>query len=206
MKVISQYLLLLSLIFGMIACSRNTPVAGTDTETGGTKVSGIILSANKLPVARVRAMLIPATYNPLQDGAIPDSLVDTTDIEGRYTFAAKAGKYNLAADLDSSNIRLFIPDLIIMGKNFVIKADTLTRPGTINVTLPDSLGSLGGFVFLTGTTIKKIVPIGETKIILDSVPQAIYPELKFSNIAGNKIVTLLNNVPVDPPDTLAVAR
>lgn len=175
---------------------------GTDTETGGTNISGIIVSSDGHPAMGVRTMLIPSSFNPLALCRLGDSLIDTTDADGRYSFHVDSGVYNIQALHAGDGTRLFLAGIRANSPDVALPMDTLKLPGKIKVSLDTELTTQGGFVYLVGSTVKTSFAKGAASAVLDSVPLGNYPEVRFTESDSCNFLILYKNVPVDTPESI----
>lgn len=175
---------------------------GTDTETGGTNISGRIVSTDGNPAARVRTLLVPSSFNPLDQCRLGDSLIDTTDEEGRYSFTVDSGMFNLQAYEAKAGTRLFVPGIKAVGNRVDVPTDTLQLPSRIKIVLDTSVAVQGGYVYLLGSTIHNAFAKGAADVTLDSVPLGTYPEIRLTKDDSCDFLTLYKNVEVDTPESV----
>ncbi len=175
---------------------------GTDTETGGSVISGRIVSSDGNPAPGVRTLLLPSQFNPVAQCPIADSLIDTTDAEGRYSFAVDSGTFNIEGFQSLTGTRLFLSGIIANRRDVRVSTDTLKLPGKIRVNLDSVIASQGGFLYLLGSTVKKKFYKGEDSIVIDSVPLATYPEMHFAEDGSCGSIVLYKNILVDTPESV----
>ena len=200
-------ILILSIILCVIAsflqCSVN--VAGGGTEDVNTKtVMGVIYTEGNQPAPNTQVMLITSNYNPVTDAAIPDSLKDTTESDGSYSFQIlDSGQYNIEAVHLSQRTRLLLTGIITQNDTTLVARGILKEAGVVKVYLPDTIDTANGYLFIEGTTITSslskavTVPDGGYLLMLDSIPEAIIPSIHYDKL----------NDPVEPnlmTDTISV--
>jgi hypothetical protein len=174
-----------------LSCSFQQLSGGTDTETGGTRVAGLIKAADGSLASTTVVMLIPAGFNPVSGGKVSDSLTDTTDINGAYSIVVRVkGAYNLQAvsrDNRSRSLKCGIP---VTGDSVHVQDVTLTPPGSIVVSLPQDIDRINGYVYVPGTTIFVLLNGSTDTIVLDSVPAGIIPSINYSatNIVTSPVI------------------
>ncbi len=209
-------IVILFLVFCLNCSFNSDSIAGgsTDTELGGTVVSGLILNSLGAAAPNCEVKLIPENYNPLWHGSIPDSLIDTTNSEGIYFFKiANKGKYNIQALHLNEKTRLLITDITVLGNiqddTVFVDGDSLKEVGTIQAFLPDTIDTTTGYVFIKGTTVYKkfseiISDSNGLSIILDSVPVSTLSGIRIGTI-GYEIHHLFSDtVSVSSDDTSKV--
>jgi hypothetical protein len=91
----------------LFQCERLPTIAGGGgTDVSNAKVSGIIVKADGTPADHAQVMIIAASYDPLSGAPIADSLTDTTDSSGVFTFTrVDSGTYNVQAMFAAENER-----------------------------------------------------------------------------------------------------
>lgn len=174
-QIVTVFLLCLAMAY-LLRCSRN--VAGGGSESGNPVVIGIILNENGEAVYNTQVKLIPSNYNPVIDQQPPDSMIDTTDEKGYYsfTFSDTLGVYNIEGVHLSQRTKLLITGVHVQGDTTVVQYGILKEPGAIKLFLPDTIDTARGYLYLEGTTIYNLLseatPIHDSgyEITLDSVP------------------------------------
>ena len=132
-----------------------------------------------LPPPATQVKLIPQDYDPSIMGAINDSLIDTSDAEGRYSFKnVIPGIYNVLAIQIKQRTRMLVTGLEVDSGTITVPPETLQEPGAIRWLL---LGSAehNGYVTIPGTDLAVFVPTGSNDILLDSVPAGTIPEVRY---------------------------
>ncbi len=186
---------------GLWRCSVDNLAGGSTEDGNSSAVAGVILNSDGSAGSRVQVFLIPKTYNPGKDAIIPDVRIDTTNASGEYTFIVKdTGVYNIEAVHLSQRTRLFIPNITVAGDSIEVPDGTLEKPGAAFVFLPDTVDTIGGYLFIPGTTLfKKITSDnsftqnGKTVIIFDSLTPGMIPGLYYSTEQSLKPPELLTN-------------
>ncbi len=206
-------LLCVAIVLVSLQCSV-APLAGGGTiETTNGIISGIILKEQDIPAKQTRVFLIPTNYNPVMDSAIPDSLIDTTDEMGRYALKApnKKGRYNIEAVHCVHRTRMLLTDIRLQKDTTYAPIGLLNDPGTVEVILSDSVDTINGFLYCTGTRIFKslkhaaIHPDGKVVVYLDSIPQTSFSTIDYIEINDPASqVTLETPFIVNPDDTVLV--
>jgi hypothetical protein len=196
-------LLILSSMVLFLCCSNLTE-AGSSV-SGNGRVSGCLLKQGGLPAPYAQVMILSETYNPVLDAAVPDSLVDTTDAAGRYSFLhVDYGTYNIQAISLVERTRLFTRGIHVNDSAVTVPTDTLRPPGTIKVMLPDSSDAVNGYVYIPGTTFSASVGNNSGFKMLDSVPAGVLPAVNYTvkNSAVEKVIRY--NVGVTSGDTALI--
>jgi hypothetical protein len=96
MKQFRFFLLCLTLCVLHFYCARHSfAVNGGGSEV---EVTGAVFTSAGVPAQNAQVKLVPQNYNVVTMGEIPDSLTDTTDASGVYSFAkVKPGTYSIQA-------------------------------------------------------------------------------------------------------------
>lgn len=185
----------------LISCSNT--IAGGGTEGGNvSKVAGYIYNPDGTPAGNVQVKLIPADFNPVADSAFFEFMIDTTDINGNYSFDfLDTGCFNILALYRTYKVGLLRKGIRVENDTIVNLADTLKAVGTIKVILSDTVDTVNGYLFIEGTGIYKKVT-GKT-VYLDSVPAGIIPVINSS--VNGAIAALKDSVSVIPNDTVIQA-
>lgn len=204
--------LLLVTGFTGLYCSVQVADVGNSSETTNGYISGVILDTLGNPSSNVEVMLIPVCYNPVIDSKLPDSLSDTTDSSGFYSFVISdtSGIYNLQAVHSTQRTRLLIINILLGDDTITIPQDTLKKSGVIKIFLPDTVDTINGYVYIEGTTVYKyltetISDSNGLSIIIDSVPAADVPNLYYDRQNKPPEPTLLSEpLEVIPNDTTVI--
>ncbi len=172
MRVSNMFLVLLAVVAIFCNCSIESP---TQTSDGGgieTVVSGIVIGSDGNEAPNTQVILFPENFNPVNE-SIPDSMIDTTDAQGTYTFIISDSlTYNIAAVQLLKRTRLLLFD-VKASRDTIFFTDTLKETGIINIELPEYVDTLLGYVFVQGTNIYSELAgniIAGNKVVIDSVP------------------------------------
>ena len=160
-----------------------------------------------------QVFLISNEYNPIKDGPITDSLIDTTDSLGFYHFTipkSDSGIYNIQAVHNANKKSLLITNLAIREDTVSIPVDTLKDPGAIKLFLPDTIDTADAYVYIRGTTLygylsETVSDSNGYSITLDSVPEAMLYGIHYGKINDPlEPVLLSDTVTVIPNDTVII--
>jgi hypothetical protein len=156
---------------GMLSCSSpNFAGTGTETSTKGS-VAGRIVDQNGVAASRTVIQLVPAAYDPVSGASLPAVPTDTTSADGSYSFAnVDSGDYNILAVHPDTRARGLVSGISVERDSVAAPVDTLRKPGSINVVLPDSFDATNGYVYVQGTTIYALLRGMNGSVPLDSVP------------------------------------
>ncbi len=153
--------------------------AGGVSESGNPVVTGYIKQKNNSPAPNTVVRLIPADYNPVNDSALSDSLIDTTDSQGRFAItSSKKGLFNIEATHIASRERAFTRGLRVIKDTIPVEALTILEPGAIQIFLPDTVDIANGYLYIQGSTIYSnlssahYLPSREYLMTIDSVPSS----------------------------------
>jgi len=156
---------------GMLSCSSpNFAGTGTETSTKGS-VAGRIVDRNGVATSRAIIQLVPAAYDPVSGASLPALPTDTTSADGSYSFSnVDSGDYNIQAVHPDTRARGLVGGISVERDSVTAPVDTLRKPGSINVVLPDSFDATNGYVYVQGTTIYSLLRGMNGSVPLDSVP------------------------------------
>jgi hypothetical protein len=158
------------------ACSDLQTMAG-GIEGGNTvaTIAGQITDTASVPLANVRVLLLPSSYDPVSGPAIPDSLTDTTDTAGHYSIrAAQTGSLNIEIAGINNGYRSLITGVSVPKKDTVLVQNAIARlPGAIKVTLPSTIDSTNGYLYIPGTSRYTLLSYTSGSVMLDSIPAGV---------------------------------
>ena len=206
------YLLLLLLLLA-VSCSFDDSLAGGGTVVTNGIVSGIILKEHDVPAPQTQVMLIPTGYNPVINGPVSDSFIDTTDDNGRYSFTlSDTGSFNIQAVHIYQHTHVLVTDIAVQNDTTVVQRATLKDPGVVTIFLPDTIDTAKGYLYFEGTTLNWRLNEavaqgnGDFLITFDGVPEATFPTIKYGKLSNpDAIVSLTDPVKVLSNDTTIVA-
>lgn len=184
----------------LAACFDRLASGGDATETGNARVSGVVRGEDGRSAVGAEVVLVPSGFNPVAGTAMPDSLKDTTDAEGRYRFhRTAAGDYNVLALDSRARTRLSVWG-VRLGRDPVEVPDaTLHAPGSLSVPVPESADSGAGWIFVPGTLLRVRID-SEIRAsgwaTLDSVPAGMVPALSYAVSAGAAPMVIARDVAV----------
>jgi len=202
-----RWILLFCMTAVIVSCSR-APLSEPEEEGNASetlaKVSGKMVDSDREAAKNTLVMLIPEHFNPLLEDTVPDSLMDTTDSRGRYSFElSDSGTYRIEALNLDDGTRLLIPDILVMGDTVDVGTQILRTPGLVMVTLPGHIQT-EGYIYIPGTSVfvsvtQENIEAGE--IILDSVPAGAYAGVRFTEGEDlSQAAPVSENLNVGPAD------
>jgi hypothetical protein len=192
----------------LLGCGMFPQLAGDTSETGNTFVVGKVTLPSGEGTKNVQVKLIPAAYNPVLDGPVPDSCIDTTDESGNYIFrfhGRECSHYNLQAVDIYKRTRALIFGIAAGSDTIFVPDAILENTGSIRVMLPDSVGSANGYLYIPGTTVFALLSGVSTQKTLDSVPAGTIPSVFYTANKATFPTVLRYNILVLPGDTVVVA-
>jgi hypothetical protein len=193
-------------------CSRS-PLAGDATETGNAAVAGVVCDAGNRPAAHAAVRLIPADYDPVTGPALSDSLLDTADGSGAYSFRIRReGLFNLVASSMTDSTRALVKSVVVRIDSIAtVHACTLSRPGALCVFPPAGADTVSGFIYVAGTNLFTRVGGAKTGVFLTGVPTGATPPIYYSvkdslvKVSDGAIVKSGDTTIVGVPDTARLA-
>jgi hypothetical protein len=175
-----------------------------------TVVTGTIVKQNGEPAAGAVVRLVPSSYNPLEDTALPDSLMDITNAGGVYLFAGvNTGAYRIEALDLNDGARLISGDIEAANDTTVVPEDTLKQPGKVVFHFPEDFPGGEGFIVIPGTGIYTVVDslaLAAGYVLLHQVPEGMYAVI--SHVAGTDISqadSLAGDIEVLPGGTTIIS-
>ena len=177
---------------------------GSSSET----VIGNIVKPDGEPASYTQVKLIPENYNPVEDGDLPNSLIDTTNSLGEYTFVnSDTGIYNIEAVHICKRTRLLITSIDVGGDMTVVPGDTLKDAGVINVIFPyytiSSFDTVNGYAIIEGTTFYK--SLSEITQLNKDIYYLRFDSIPATNVPGiHYVITNDPNNPTLFTDTIDV--
>jgi len=194
---------------GLLVSFCTSPTAeGGGTRGGNPVVMGTIVGADGKAAANVRVSLHKASYDPLTDAPSVPSMTDTTNERGEYTIeSSDSGLYTIEALATKNGTRLarFAVDLQ-HDSTLQLPADTLHAPGAISVIVPGGSATMGGYVYIPGTSAGISFSNTRDTVRLDSVPQGTVPELVCVQAATTVKSVIGRDVPVREGETTLIVN
>ncbi len=154
MRRAAAYLLLLVLLGIQFNCSMpGVTDGGSATDVGNPIAAGIIYNENGAPVPNTQVQLVLTDHNPVTDPLLPDSLTDTTDDNGRFSFTVSDSEtqYNIQAIHLNGRERLLLTGINGTLDTTTLISGTLYKPGAVHLSFSDSVELKDGYVYLPGT-------------------------------------------------------
>jgi hypothetical protein len=165
-------------------CGLNSFSGGTSTSENG-RVAGIIVNSTGQPAQIVQVRLLPSDYDPAKDKSA--FATDTTDIDGRYCFSSvDSGMYNIFSIDLTNRTRGLTSGVLVAGDTVTVAADTLRKPGTIKVVLPNGIDTANGYLYIPGTTNYSLLS-NAGSIMLDSVPAGVGLSIYYAVRGGSAL-------------------
>ncbi len=183
-----------------ISCGMNPNFAGDTSETGNTYVAGIVSLPGGEPAANTQVTLLSSTYNPITNGPVPASNIDTTDAQGEFHFVVRTKTgFSIQGVQIAQRTRFLLANVIAQGDTTIVPSATLQEPGAIRVPLNDSMDQTNGYFYIPGTTIS--VGLRGDSVgfaVLDSVPAGLIPEVTYAAKNNNAPSIILADTVIVP--------
>jgi hypothetical protein len=183
-------------------------LTGGGTEGGNVEqVAGTLTTPDGGLASNVQVALVPGSYNPASSVGPGAIVLDTTSEGGVYIFSrVDTGVYNIQAVDLKERTRVFIGDIHLAGRSVRIPVDTLEKPGRIRVQLIAAADSMGGYIYLPGSTIVDTFSSNSGYVMMDSVPRGMFSALFYEPRQSPGASTVLSeNVRVVPESTTIVS-
>jgi hypothetical protein len=160
---------------------------GSETGNPSKGAAGVLKTLDGLPAANAHVTLLPRDFNPLDlvsKKASPAEAV--TDGKGRFQFTqVDSGDYNLEAVDPSTGARAFLKGIAISRDMVELPEQTLKAPGRVSAELAGASDTIGGYIYVTGTTLYGKVASASAAVSLDSVPAGILDSIQYGSLGGS---------------------
>jgi hypothetical protein len=187
----------------MMRCTMD--LAGGSSEIGNGMVLGRVVNEQGNPACSTIVRIMTSDYNPLKNGPLADTCIDTTNADGIYQLIAQHGRtYSIQAVHMTLRTRVIVPGVEMKNADCNVPQCTLKVPGAIKVLLPDSVDQLFGYVNVPGSDIFVFLNNGTGFVTLDSVPAGVIPAVYYSSTSISASAIIRYDVPVIPGDTTVV--
>lgn len=199
-------LVLLVMLGFSLQCSLD--IAGGGTEDVNTMtVIGMLYTSDNQPASHTQVQLIPEAYNPVVDEPLPAGFTDTTDTYGVYHFdVLTPGRYNIQAVHISRRTRALITAVSVRSDIANAPDAILKQPGSVTVTLTDTVNTAAGYLYVPGTTIARFISSNTASVTLDSVPSGLLPVIYYTEINNPIIDAIRYDIPVPAGDTVTITH
>lgn len=197
---------IISLIFFVLLVFCSEKVSVTSQGGGGSEVEvvGHVVFPGNAPAPFTQVKLIPVNHNPALMGDVAESLIDTSDATGQYTFEnIQPGFYNIQAVQLEDRTRMLVFGVEVTGETTFVPIDSLQKPGSIK--LIPGIDTEEGYVTIPGTDIATQFDVKESEILLDSVPAGKIPEIRYVTGEDSTVITK-QDVLVKSSDTTIITN
>jgi hypothetical protein len=168
-RIFNIFLIPLAGVFLLCSLNSLSTSGGGGIET--VALCGKIVDTLGRPASLAQVVLVSATYNPVTGGSFSRTQTDTTDAEGNYRLlVSDSGLFNIFAARNLDGTRLLIRNIRVGKDSVFVPVDTLRKPGTITVVLPNGIDTTNGYLYITGTTKYSFLRNTNGSVVLDSIP------------------------------------
>jgi hypothetical protein len=175
-------ILIVSAMIALMHCSTKPTEVTGGTETGDTKVSGVIRDSEGAAASGVEVLMVSAEFDAIA-GEAETILRDTTDSRGAYAFqVSDSGTYTIMAVELEKRTSLLIPDIDVSGDSLEVDDDTLKAPGAILLYLSELEPYFGAYLYIAGTPAAQELADSDWEagyVILDSLPAGPLPAVLY---------------------------
>ena len=172
-------------------------LAGGSSEIGNGRVIGRVVNEQGYPACSTIVSIMPSNYDPLKNGPLADTCIDTTDADGMYRFVARQGQtFSIQAVHMALRTRVIVTGMEMKNADLNVPQCTLKVPGSIKVSLPDGIDPLFGYVYVPGSEIFAFFNNSVGFVTLDSVPAGTIPAVYYSSTANSTSTIIRYDVPV----------
>jgi len=171
--------------FLFINCTRHVMAGGEGNGSETVALRGQLVDTLGRPAFLAQVVLVPVAYNPIVDGALPQTQTATTDLQGNYALTVPdSGMYNIQAAQSQDLASLLIRNIRVASDSVLVPTDTLRSPGTIKVVVPNGLDVGNGYFYIPGTTIFSWLSDNNGFVNLHSVPARVNLSLYYGVKSG----------------------
>lgn len=154
---------------------------GSETGNPAKGITGLIRTADGLPAASARVLLVPDGFVPADDRAIGGLRAATTDRQGRFRFAGlDSGRYNLESENPADGARARLAG-VLAGDGGDVPTQILATPGSITASLAGAADTVNGFIYVPGSTYRAAVRAANSQVRLDSLPPGLIDSLMYGS-------------------------
>jgi hypothetical protein len=199
---------LLCILFALaIQCSSNNNIAGgSGAETGNARVYGKVIDSDGTPVEGALAFCYPISYNPVVDTPPGVPFIDTTDSDGKYSFAL-TGKTVFNIIIKKPGMNQYALVTKVNAESGTLTDATLKITGSITITFNAETGMRAGEIFLSGTPVRLYIKQSDINagfIRIDSIADGCYSYVIFSDSATGCQTVIAREICVKSRDTTTV--
>ncbi len=205
--LICMLLLTCTMVF---RCSNTNLSGATDMPNEIAVVTGTILTPGGQYASNTRVLLLSHDHNPVIDGPVPDSLIDTTNELGSYSISlSDTGTFNIEAWHLTQQTCLLVTGIVLRNDTTIVPLASIKEPGVVQLIMPDTIDTINSYVYFEGTTMYRslaevIAPqLGKYELTLDSVPEAIFSTIHYYKL-NDILARLTDTVPVASKDTTVI--
>lgn len=191
-------------VLQMLECTHQD-LAGATTETTNG-ISGVVMNGDDTPAPNTIVQLFSENYDPVSDSAVDKGFVDTTDVNGKFSFDhVVSGNYVVLARNKDSSTSLLVSNIPVVNDTFTtISPATLGKSGSIEIlfSTDDSVKS-NSYVYVPGTNYFSIVR-SDGSAFLGDVPKGIFSKILLSTANDEKRNVLREKILIVGGDTVTI--
>jgi hypothetical protein len=188
-----------------LRCS-NVIVTGGGTE-GGNTICGAVINDDATVPAMAKVLLIPSDYNPGTESHETSIASTFTTSDGSYSFEhTSTGNYCIEIIDIASGKKSLITGVKVTGKDKNLSVDTLRKPGSAMISIPENESSNGSYIYVPGTTIYAPVEVDTGYMIVNDLPANQLPSIRYVSSYDSAGYVLRYGVEITPEDTIVVAN
>jgi hypothetical protein len=203
------YIILINACAVFLQCSVDHVAGGGGSDAGNGIFVGEVKNSNGTPALFATVKIFDAGYNPVIDSSDTYYSSSTTDSLGVYRFKnVKFGnEYSIIVRNAQCSTSALVSNVSLNDSITLVQTAVLSRPGAINVILPDTSVKNGGYVYVPGTDIYADIPTDHaTSATLDPVPAGNIPEVCIGYRKTLSERTLRYNVSVKSSKSTTIFR
>jgi hypothetical protein len=120
-----------------------------------------------------------------------------------HLYNIDTGSFTVWCENKTDGIRSMATGLVVVPNgSLIFKTDTLKKPATVVVPLPDKLMNTPGTLYVPGTLLYRLTDGNRAVLVLDSVPWGTLSTIEFKRNAGDSATVLFRDVRITSSDTV----
>ncbi|NLL13599.1 MAG: DUF2341 domain-containing protein [Fibrobacter sp.] len=201
-------IILAVLSISLITVCNSPDTAGATTETTNG-IAGCIRNKDNTVAANTIVKLFVHDYNPMADTSEYAILIDTTDIDGNFSFRRiRSGNYSVLARNEKQGTSAMLRDITVPEDSInEIPSFSLDKNGSILVQFHSlSIMDSGSYLYIPGTDIVAVIKKADDSILLSEIPSGSFKELILIRSENKRTNILRNELEIRPDTTINIEK
>lgn len=190
------------LLVFLCTCTSSDVTGGATEDGNAVSVTGTVVMENDSILSSAIISFIPRNFNPKTD-QLPDSLIDTTDLDGKFYFdQIPVGQYNIYCVDSLDSVALLEEQISINSDTKSIKLKSATPFGSLEIR-NEIFSQFESFhVYIPGTFFLESFPAETDGVIFfEGLPEANSLEIILQGTQPDTTFTLYNEVSIVAGET-----